>query len=615
MLTLLSLAACTDYTVIAEKSAHADDTDTSTFDPGDDSAIDSGPPPTCVGYADPLAYTIEPDPTCEIVDPPGTFTPVIEWQWSASPTYPEYAQVMMAPVVIDVSEDGTPDVVFITFGPQGDRGTGVLRAIDGASGSEHWALKATLANITGTSGIGAGDADGDGHAELYMCAGTNLLSVDHLGVERWIAPGICTSGEDCPSLHDMEGDGTAEIVVGRSVLEPDGSVRFTGTGGRGATGGYGATSFGADVDGDGLLEVIAGNTVYRADGSILWGNSNPDGEAAIADFELDGVPDIVVTTPSGLYRYNAATGEQIWGPIPQVGGGWGGAPTIADFDGDGLPEIGVAELTTYVVRAADGSTLWAAATHEGSVAITGSSVFDFEGDGAAEVLYADELTLWVLSGVDGSVKLQLDEHASATVSEYPLAVDVDGDDAAEIVLASNNYYLTGWTGITVIGDASDSWVNAGSIWNQHAFHQSHIAADGSIPTAPLPSWEAHNTFRAGDVVGPPTSALPDLAPGSVEVCADTCSLGQVDAWFAVESQGTRDAGEFLVALARADGSLFRAERISGLAAGSMAWLGPFPLGEGEFPVRIAIDDDGSGSGLVEECDERDNVVTVDWPCE
>src|SRR5262245_44404410 len=98
----------------------------------------------------------------------GTFTPVVEWAMPHFPG-PVADNVMSMPIVVQVTDDDgdgdidandTPDIVFVAFGTS----FGVLRAIDGATGSQHWARDNTPIQYTG--GVAAGDLDGDGVVEL-----------------------------------------------------------------------------------------------------------------------------------------------------------------------------------------------------------------------------------------------------------------------------------------------------------------------------------------------------------------------------------------------------------------------------------------------------------------
>jgi hypothetical protein len=185
------------------------------------------------------------------------------------------------------------------------------------------------------------------------------------------------------SLANLDADGPPEIVVGASVFDAEG--RLLGDGRRrelnGTTSNIGrrsAVSVVADLDLDGLPEIVAGPTAYRLVGGQLtkvWQRTDrPDGYAAIANFDDDPFPEIVVVGcpplgancngPGQVYMLNHdSTDAEVWNPpthapIPLPGGGDGGAPTIADLDGDGTPEIGVAGFVNYVVLNRDGTVRW-----------------------------------------------------------------------------------------------------------------------------------------------------------------------------------------------------------------------------------------------------------------
>lgn len=612
-LVMLMVLGCQDYELNKEEEAESplpSESEVEESDPTETESVatesDTDGAPSCP-LDEPLGYDVTVSESCVVAGEAGTFTPVVEWTASTFSTYAAYDNVMATASVADVDGDGIADVIGVFHIYQQYRGyASVLRVLDGASGSEHWSMMGTLGDITGTSGNAVGDVDGDGDVEIFVCTtDEDLLAVDHTGSELWLADGVCTSAEDKPAIHDLDGDGDGEIVVGAMWVDHDGKLIAEGSHGRGADTIYGATSFGADVDGDGVLEIVVGNAVYELDGTALWSSTNSDGHPALGDLEGDGTPDLIVTTPSGMYRYAADTGTVVWGPLTFTGGAWGGPPTIADFDGDGEEEFGVAGLNYYVVYEGDGTELWKAATNEGSVAITGASVFDFEGDGSAEVVYADHETLWVFSGVDGTVRMQWTQHSSGTVSELPVVADVDGDDQAEIVLVSNQRYGPRH-GITVFGDKDGSWMDAAPIWNQHAFHRSHVEDDGSLPSSYTPSWQDHRTFRSGTPEGLPTTGIPDLALGELDLCTETCELGEVTVWAAVENRGLTEVSGASLRFTH-DGSDVATASVS-LDSGEMVWIGPLELTEDDFDLRIAVEGE-------EDCDTGNDALEVAWPCD
>jgi hypothetical protein len=489
------------------------------FDSGDDDGlIDFGQAgdgaPGVAGCDDepPAAFQIPIDAACVSEPQIGSFTPVVEWSrntWEQAPGAEESASM---PVVAqlsdddgdgDIDTDDIPDVLALTYG------SGVwLRGLDGVTGDV--VLDAQAPGFSRGDGIAVADIDGDGVVEIVgVDASSRAVAFEHDGTLKWSTAGLGGNapGDTTPAFGDMDGNGTVEIVVGRTILDAAGNVIATGAHGTGAHLGDGALSFPADVDGDGTLEVVVGDALYRIDGTAVWHNGEGDGFPAIADIDGDGDAEIAVVRSGTVRLQQGSDGVLVW--RTDLPSGSGGPPTIADFDGDGHPEIGVASLNAYSVFDGDGTMLWTRTTQDLSSGVTGSSVFDFEGDGIAEIVYADETRLWVFAGNDGSVKLEYDGHSSGTRLEYPAVADVDGDGHAEIVVV-HEAYQTNQMGVTVIGDADDSWRPARALWTQHAYHITHVDDDGGVPAAVVPSWQTHNSFRAGDLLPNDGLAEPDL---------------------------------------------------------------------------------------------------------
>jgi hypothetical protein len=305
--------------------------------------------------------------------------------------------------------------------------------------------------------------------------------------------------------------------------------------------------------------------------------------------------------------------------------GGGGPPTIADFDGDGKPEVGVAGANYYAVYDTDGTVLWQQPNQDYSSQMTGSSVYDFDGDGKAEVVYADEVTLWIFDGATGDILLQETGHASGTLNEYPVIADVDRDGHTDIILASNNYAFSGWTGITVLEDLNNTWVTGRPVWNQHAYHITNVNDDLSIPAHEVPNWiDGNNTFRQGGFSSSGALVAPDLSPVLVSECQDACP-DTARILFQVENSG------FNVAAAGTPYTLY-GEAMDGtrtaLITDSIA--DTIPVGwasdtieldvdvagaAGFAQLVLAIDDDGTGAGIQNECTETNNELIVPDLCE
>ncbi|MCU7935406.1 MAG: VCBS repeat-containing protein, partial [Candidatus Thiodiazotropha sp. (ex Dulcina madagascariensis)] len=557
----------------------------------------------------------------QFIPPVGMFNPVVEWSWTSSTVQPDALNVMMTPSIIDLNNDQVPDVVFGSTPSTGGGAVevGFLRALNGADGSELFTVIDPNLQVNTASSIAVGDIDLDGQPEIVACdaSGARLIVFEHDGSFKWRSPALEAINWGAPSIADMDGDGAPEIIVGRQVLDNAGTVLWTGAAGRGAPAGTGPLSLVADIDLNGSPDLVAGNTVYQADGTILWQAPLTDGYNAVANFDADSFPEIVLVT-GGTVRLLDQDGSVIWGPIALPGGGVGGAPTIADYDSDGEPEIGVAGASRYAVFETDGTLKWSAVTQDRSSNRTGSSVFDFDGDGSAEVVYRDELFLRVYRGSDGGVLFQT-PMSSCTWYEYVLVADVDADGNAEIVaVANNNCGFGPQRGVFVFGDANDNWVATRQIWNQHTYHITNINADGSIPAVEPNNWQIAglNNYRLNEFLpdeGASTDA-PDLIPSFIRQDQTHCPVS-VDITARVGNGGA------LAAPSGTSVSIYLGDPSAGgvllgvvpttrsLAPGeyediTVTWNGPTP---GLQDIFVVADDDGTGAGAVNEGNEDNNV--------
>jgi hypothetical protein len=112
---------------------------------------------------------------------------------------------------------------------------------------------------------------------------------------------------------------------------------------------------------------------------------------------------------------------------------------------------------------------------------------------------------------------------------------VDNDGNAEIVFASNNDASACSTGsnfpngIAVWGDASDAWVSARRVWNEHAYHVTNVLESGGVPVKEPESFKTYNGRRYNTYRSNPRSfgAAPDLKVKGAQVSSPDAACGQL----------------------------------------------------------------------------------------
>ena len=565
---------------------------------------------------------------CEVT-PPFTpnFEPEVEWAWTGSRVMPEYKNVMMTPVVVDVDGDRVSDVVFNAFASTSDETNGVLRAISGSTGRDLWTVTDPAYRVRWMANIAAGDIDNDGRVEICTVPanGAGIICFENDGTFKF-RTSVPNNSWGGPSLADLDGDGSVEIINGSYVFTHTGELKWSRPGSMGGTG-FGPISYAADIDQDGLLEVVNDRVVYRHDGTVKCYNFDVhNGLSGVANFDSDPYGEIALVGGGEVFLLDDNCALLWRATIP--GGGYGGAPNIADFDNDGQVEIGVAGASNYAVFETDGTLKWSSVTRDQSSNRTGSSTFDFEGDGVAEVVYADEQKLRIYDGATGAVRFEVN-HSSCTTYENPVIVDVDGDDNAEIVVAQNNGCgLGNFSGIRVFRDMNDGWVNTRRIWNQHAYSVTNVNDDGTIPARPVTNWltPGLNTFRSNSQGVGTTSpfAASDLrvVPSVAATCdpstlAVTLTARVLNAGDAAASAGLKVA--FYLGAPGSGGELLGVATVpTVIPAGNEATvtLTFTSAPEGQAVVYAVADDDGTGTGRETECREGNNSssAAVDLTC-
>ncbi|HND29133.1 MAG TPA: VCBS repeat-containing protein, partial [Myxococcota bacterium] len=320
---------------------------------------------------------------------------------------------------------------------------------------------------------------------------------------------------------------------------------------------------------------------------------------------------------SGTIYVYSTTGTLLWG-YNIVGASQSGVPVLADMNGDGILDIGVSRNGGYtVVNGSTHTLLWSAGT--GGNQIYGSTGADLNGDGTTEILYADSAAFYIFDGASGSTLSSQTSYSGtqATLSS-PLVVDYDGDGNAEILLpASNVSNAADWDGIKVLEEGGDRWGSAPLLWTGFYGGYSAVDEDMGVPARPDAPWLGDNVFRASVAPSGDPRGTANLVPTILGGCPD-CSGTTMDVYVVVDNVGVERAGaDLMVALYAVNGGTY--SYLDSLSPGTPLLPGErsapllFTLDQadvGTDGLRAVADDDGSGVGLLQECDETDNAM--DW---
>jgi hypothetical protein len=233
-----------------------------------------------------------------------------------------------------------------------------------------------------------------------------------------------------------------------------------------------------------------------------------------------------------------------------------------------------------------------------------------------EVVYIDEIEMVAYNGADGAIKFQSFEHASATMYDYPVIADVDDDGHAEIVVVHDAFS----SGISIYGDATDSWAPARGVWNQHDYTITNIEDDLSVPVGAAPNFTIYNSFHSASSVVPGGSLGAELQGEILGVCPDDCDMGVLRVVARAMNTGENEveAGVVVALYGRTsegDALLGTQTIAAGIPSGRTSEGLSFDVSTDDLvgvdALWLSVDDDGTGVGRVPECLEDDNGFLYD----
>ncbi len=357
----------------------------------------------------------------------------------------------------DVNGDGHADlIVGAPFDDNNGDNSGSARVFSGLDGSMLYTFNGDTGDWLGHSVSGAGDVNGDGYADLIVGAYQDDNNGNNSGSAR-VFSGVNGSilytfngdsaddllGESVSGAGDVDGDGHADLIVGaygddnngpasgsaRVFSGLDGSILYTFNGDS-AFDYLGASVSGAgDVNGDGYADLIVG--AYQDDN-----NGNNSGSARV----FSGVNGSILYTFNGDSAYDRL-GFSVSGAGDVNGDGYADLIVGAPFDNN-------LSGSARVFSGLDGSMLY---TFNGDFvgnAFFGTSVSDagdVNGDGVADLIVGAQALLseglpyaQVFSGLNGSILYDFfgDSAGDSFGVSVSGAGDVDGDGYDDLIVGA-----------------------------------------------------------------------------------------------------------------------------------------------------------------------------------
>jgi len=550
-----------------------------------------------------------------------------ELYWETTSTFGDTQCNWTGPAIHDLDDDGVPEVLL--FGA----------VYDGRTGA---ALEESIATATldpyqnGYMPVVA-DVDADGLPELI--SGSQTYDWDRVNT-AWVAddPLASTGGRVAvadfgtfgadPAADDRATlDGIAEVAFVRlgivHVWALSGREIFTATL-QGSIPGNGGPPTLADFDGDGRVEMaVAGATAYtvfdydcraggttavcasgRTDG-VLWFQPSQDSTSnatgsSVFDFEGDGRAEVVYADECFTRVYDGVTGQVMYSRY-RTSCTWHELPIVVDVDGDYNAEIVVNSNTNCAVTCPALDPIFDGISCLDDADCPGTTTCGR--DAASDTL--------------GRCRCSADADCGGDnfVCREPIA----GPSPVGNVCRAEHAGPATASGVRVIADQLDRWVNTRRIWNQHSYAVTNVEDDGTIPRTSewIRNWTVPglNNFRQnapGAGIGNGQVPTPDL---TVQSAAVTCGSGNVTVTASVCNRGTEPVGRG-VPVAFYEGSTLACTSATPIVM-SPGYCSDAPCtwAAAGGAVTVVVDDDGTGAGANTECREANNQleVTIDCP--
>lgn len=357
--------------------------------------------------------------------------------------------------VIDVDHDGQLDIA-----AGEEQALHLYRNLGGGS----WAQPVDYIGPETLSAWTAADLDGDGKPDLAVTGKDADVLALMFGIgDRFAGPQHFTTADGAKqiALVDVDGDHHLDAAVlattanTLSVLLGNGDGTFAAK--RDGATGVSPTGFTvSDFDGDGHPDFAVASTTTvdvlrgRGDGSVFPKTNvamTPAAGVVAADFNSDGMPDLVTVGGGEVFIPNAGNGTFLTSPAGMPSDGFElDRLSAPDLDGNGTPDLiltpsGCHGLVTYAGNGAGRFQQLQTLAIPGCAHSVATA--DLDGDGKLDLVVASYATqaattgpVYVFQGVGGGMfSTPAVAYPADTFPQHVQIADVNGDGVLDIVVA------------------------------------------------------------------------------------------------------------------------------------------------------------------------------------
>jgi hypothetical protein len=248
-----------------------------------------------------------------------------------------------------------------------------------------------------------------------------------------------------------------------------------------------------------LLTLLAGGPLARAQGYIYNQMQVPGNEAiAVADFNGDGIPDIVTIVNAGSFSVSLGKRDGTFAPPVVVDAAFApSALVIGDFNGVGKLDIAATSIFSNpplrVYLGNGDGTFQAPVTYSTGNGPVGIVTADFNGDQKLDIAVlnqADSTVSVYFGNGDGTFQAQSVQPATASASVI-LTADVNHDGRADIITFYNG---PGLNLSVLLGNADATFTQVNTNWAVQQLGPAAAVGDlngDGIPDLVIPHYEGN----------------------------------------------------------------------------------------------------------------------------